>query len=192
MEPGSDCTTPWAAIRYRDLVALRNRLRDRYAPATVNLTLCAVRGTLGAAWLDGTLPESDYRRAVEVANVTGSRQPSGRALDHGELAALFRACSDDRSPAGGRDAAALALMFGAGLRRAEAAALDLADYDGGGSNRPRLPDSRLGGLVPSVGCFAATRRRAHPLASRAGAEPVSRGRGVARTADLGALSGEAG
>ena len=114
-----------AAIRYRDLVALR----DRYAPATVNLTLCAVRRTLRAAWLDGAMLESDYRRAVEVANVTGSRQPSGRALGHGELAALFRACSDDRSPAGGRDAAALALMFGAGLRRAEAAALDLADYD---------------------------------------------------------------
>ena len=64
-----------------------------------------------------------------MANVTGSRQPSGRALDYGELAAPFRACSDDRSPAGGRDAAALALMFGAGFRRAEAAALDLTEYD---------------------------------------------------------------
>ena len=35
--------------RYRDLVALRNRLRDRYTPATVNLTLSAVRQTLRAA-----------------------------------------------------------------------------------------------------------------------------------------------
>ena len=64
-----------------------------------------------------------------MANVTSSRQPSGRPLDLGELAALFRACSDDRSPPRGRDAAARAIMFGADLRPSEAAALDLADYD---------------------------------------------------------------
>ena len=59
----------------------------------------------------------------------GSRLPAGRSLDHGELVALFNACACDISPAGARDAAAFALMFGAGLRRAEAAAARIEDYD---------------------------------------------------------------
>ena len=43
--------------------------------------------------------------------------------------ALLDTCSADRSPAGSRDAAAFALMFGAGLRRIEAAGVQLDDYD---------------------------------------------------------------
>ena len=42
--------------------------------------------------------------------------PAGRALDTGEIEALFRACNDGTN-AGARDAAALALMFGMGMRR---------------------------------------------------------------------------
>ena len=38
---------------------------------------------------------SDYRRAVEVANVTGSRQPPGRALDHGECVAALVIAADE-------------------------------------------------------------------------------------------------
>ena len=66
--------------------------------------------------------------ARAVPNVKGSRLPAGRALDGGELRALFAACQDGTA-AGARDAAAFALMFGCGLRRAEAVAADLADYD---------------------------------------------------------------
>ena len=126
----SDWTTlPWAHIRYRHLEALRTRLREHYAPATVNLVLSAVRGVLRAAFADGTISAADYLRIKMVKGVEAHRQPCGRSLDAGEARALFRACTAERTSAGTRDAAAFALMYGAGLRRAEAAALDLADYN---------------------------------------------------------------
>ncbi len=49
----------------------------------------------------------------------GSRLPTGRALSVPELSALFAVCGDG-TPAGARDAAALALLFGCALRRSEA------------------------------------------------------------------------
>ena len=122
-------TLPWAHIRYRHLEALRTRLREQYAPATVNLVLSAVRGVLRAAFADGAISAADYLRIKMVKGVEAHRQPSGRSLDAGEARALFRACTAKRTPSGTRDAAAFALMYGAGLRRAEAAALDLADYN---------------------------------------------------------------
>src|SRR5437867_4135075 len=57
--------------------------------------------------------------------------PRGRALGRGELLALVDACKRDPSPAGARDTALLGVLYAGGLRRAEAVALDLADFDPG-------------------------------------------------------------
>ncbi len=51
-------------------------------------------------------------------------------LDTTELGKLFAACYHDPLPArGARDAALLAILAGAGLRRSEAAGLDVADFN---------------------------------------------------------------
>lgn len=122
----ADC--PWHELRHAHVAALRSRWRAVFAPATANKHLSAVRGVLRQAWLLGLMPGEEYQRAAAVKNVKGSRLPAGRVLDGGELQALFAACADD-SAAGARDAAAFALMFGCGLRRAEAVAAGLDDYD---------------------------------------------------------------
>ena len=120
---------PWALLRYPHVVALRAALvASRYAPATVNKHLAALRGVLRQAWRMGQLSSDEYHRVKDVSGVSGSRRPAGRALEQWELAGLFRAC-DDGTAAGVRDAALIALLFSGGLRRAEASALELDALD---------------------------------------------------------------
>lgn len=123
-------TLPWASVRYPHLQTLRARLAERYAPKTVNRYLSAVRGVLRAAWRLGQLDTDTLHRACDVPGVRGSRLPAGRDVAMRERQDLFEACATDPLPArGARDAAALALLAGTGIRRAEAVALDLADFD---------------------------------------------------------------
>jgi len=124
----SAATLPWHALRYEHTQALRSRLADRFAPATANRHLAALRGVLQEAWRLGMLDAETYHRATDLERVRGARVPAGKALGMTELAALFAACGRDSSPAGARDAALLAVLYGGGLRRAEAAGLELADW----------------------------------------------------------------
>lgn len=120
---------PWPALRYQHTAAIRARLAERYAPATANKMLAALRGVLKEARRLGQISADDYARAIDVAGIRAERLPRGRALSAGEIAALMTACLNDDTPAGARDAALLALMRVCGPRRAEIAGVDLADYD---------------------------------------------------------------
>ncbi len=124
----TDCfTLPWHLLRYQHTQAVRALLAARYAPATVNKHLAALRGVLKEAWRLGLMEAADYQRAVDLPGVRSGTLPRGRALTPGELRALFAVCADD-SPAGVRDAALLAVLYGGGLRRGEIVSLDMSDY----------------------------------------------------------------
>ncbi len=127
-------TLPWAALRFTHTTAIRAALAravtdGRYAPATANKHIAALRGALKAAWRLGTLATDDYLRAVDLRPVPGSRLPAGRNVEHDELDALLAICAADPRPAGARDAAIIALAYLSGARRAELAGLHLADLD---------------------------------------------------------------
>ena len=120
---------PWPEFRFQHVAAVRSAAAAALAPATANKYVSALRGVLKASWRLGQIDTEDYMRAIDVPLVRGSRLPSGRALDSGEVGRLFAVCAEDASPAGKRDGAAFSLLYGVGLRRAEAVALQLADYD---------------------------------------------------------------
>ncbi|MGI6294684.1 MAG: tyrosine-type recombinase/integrase [Armatimonadota bacterium] len=119
----------WAGLRYQHTAAIREELAAKYAPATANKMLSALRGVLKESWRLGLMTAEDFQRAADLRAVRGEKLPSGRALSHGEVRALFEACGKDTSAAGARDAALLAVLYGAGVRRSEAAALKLEDFD---------------------------------------------------------------
>jgi site-specific recombinase XerD len=124
-------TLPWGRLRFPHAQAVRAHLSARYAAATANKMLAALRQTLRMAWRLGYLSAEEYQRTVDLRPVVGENPDAaaGRALSYGEWAALFAVCAADPTPAGVRDAALLAVLKVGGLRRGEAAGLQLADYD---------------------------------------------------------------
>lgn len=143
----------WSALRYQHTAAVRSALAERYAPATTNKALSALRGVLKESWCLGYVSSDDYMRAADLPSVPGEKLPRGRALTMGEIGALFQSCADDHTPAGPRDAAMLALLLGSGMRRSEVVALNREDYAqatgeltirGGKGNKDRLVYARNG------------------------------------------------
>jgi len=126
---------PWHELRFEHTTAIRTALVERYGNAgTVNLHMAALRGVLKAAWRLGLIDGEHYKRAADVPSVKGSTLPKGRALGAGEIRALFQACAQDSTPAGRRDAALLAVLYGTGLRRSEVAGLSTGEYDAQGGS----------------------------------------------------------
>jgi site-specific recombinase XerD len=127
-DEASAYTLPWHQLRHQHTAAIRARLAEQFSAATVNKMLSALRGVLKATWRLGLMNGDDYQRAADIQAVKGKTLPRGRSLEAGELRALFRACARDEGPCGRRDAALLALLYGAGLRRSEAVGLEVSDY----------------------------------------------------------------
>ncbi len=121
-------TCRWGALRIQHTMAIRGRLIDLYKPATVNKFLSALRGVLKSAWLLGEMTAEEYQKAITIPSVKNTTLPAGRELDMAELTALMSVCRADQSSTGVRDAAILAILYSAGLRRAEIVGLNLADY----------------------------------------------------------------
>jgi site-specific recombinase XerD len=131
INPEMDETTfPWAQLRYLHTQAIRSRLMESLAPSTVNKHLAALRGVLREALRLGQMTQEDFTRATDLRPARGERLPAGREVTAGELRAIFEVCRADKSVARGRrDAALLGLLYGCGLRRSEAVAIEVADID---------------------------------------------------------------
>ncbi len=146
----------WHELRFPHVDALRQRLLEQgRSPATVNLTLAALRGIARYARNLGLITAEEHDRLRDVKGARGSRLPAGRAVLAGELGALVAACAADPTPAGVRDAAILAVLYSGGIRRSELAGLDVADWT------PAPPTLRIRHgkgdkerLVPLVGAAA--------------------------------------
>lgn len=119
---------PWQFLTYAHGQALRSRLAEAYAPATVNRYLSAFKGVMKEAARLGLISRETLQQVTDLKGAKGSRLPAGRALSAAELQRLFIACREDATPAGRRDAAMLALMVGCGLRRAEVVSLNVGNW----------------------------------------------------------------
>ncbi|MEX0774749.1 MAG: tyrosine-type recombinase/integrase [Phycisphaeraceae bacterium] len=141
----------WHTLTPAQLQQVRQYLRENpgYAVATANKILAAVRGVLRAAHDLQLISATNLRMTLAPLRII--QEEPGDADDRlptpSQVNRLFAVCQADPTPAGARDAALLATVLSSGLRRSEAADLDLADYDASwGRLRIRSPvtdDSRL-------------------------------------------------
>ena len=146
---------PWHLLRLEHTAALRTRLCATLAPATANKHMAALRGVLKQCRQQGRMSADDYRRVVDLPPIRGASPRRTVALRAEDFDRIARICAADATTSGARDEALLGLLRGSSLRRAEAVALDLADYD------PAAGSITLRG--PTRG---ATRRLATPAAAR--------------------------
>jgi len=137
---------PWHLLQIEHTAALRTRLISQLAPATANKHLAALRGVLKQSWRQGQMSAEAYQRAIDLPPARGASPRKTTRLGALELRQLAQACRGDKGPAGARDEALLALLYGANLRRSEAVALEIKDYEvatghlrvgGPGARKPR-------------------------------------------------------
>ena len=127
---------PWDRLTAEAVQALREALSARYAPSSVNATLggvfrvaalCDRYGLLRVPLSHVTDPNADGRRDF-VRATRDDDAGAGRCLAAAEVSALYRSAATDPNAArGARNAAALALCHGGGLRRSEAVAVHVSD-----------------------------------------------------------------
>ena len=125
-------TFPWWEARYEHTNLIRSALAAAYSPPTANLYLAALRGVLKTCWKLRLMTWEGYGAVGSkeaLPAVKGSNPDAGRRLTRVEQTALYAACERDATPSGRRDAAVLAVLFDAGLRRSELAALRCDDID---------------------------------------------------------------
>lgn len=119
----------WHLLRIEETTGLRTRLIATLAPATTNKHLAALRGVLKQCRLQGRMSAEAYRSAIDLPPARKSSPRKLNRLGAIEFQRLAAICQRDRSPAGARDEALFALLYGANLRRSEAVALKLTDYN---------------------------------------------------------------
>lgn len=122
-------TLDWAKLRYQHTAAVRAVLMEKYSPATTNKMLTALKRVLQEALKLELISEKDYKLAIDLRPVPGSKGLKGRALSRDEIAALLKVCQQDSTPSGVRDAALIAILRGSGVRRRELVNLNLSDFD---------------------------------------------------------------
>ena len=132
----------WSQINVEQVQKLRSVMVARgRAAGTVNHMLSGIRSTVRIAWDDGQVDDKTRIAIEDLPNEKPQqRRRSGRYVKRGEVLRLFAALGTDEI--GARDAAMLTLLYGAGLKRSEAAALQLADYDQASGVITVRPDER--------------------------------------------------
>jgi site-specific recombinase XerD len=121
----------WAALRYQHTAMIRSQISQRYAPATANKMLSALRQTLRHARRLGQMSGEDYTNAIDLDPIKGETLPTGREVSREELKALIDACKNDENKSGIRDAAIIGLMYSTGMRREEVVKIKLSDLHAG-------------------------------------------------------------
>ena len=120
---------PWGLVDFQQVTLIKHTLQQQgKAASTINLTLAALRGIAKCCLSLGLISAEQWILVKDIKPLRGQRQPAGTSLNLSQIARLHRSLSQDKTAAGKRDHALIALILASGLRRAEVSQLQLSDY----------------------------------------------------------------
>ncbi|MDH0960900.1 hypothetical protein EGJ86_22290 [Pseudomonas sp. o96-267] len=115
---------PWHTVTAEAMAELLFAWGERLETGTIRLYMHALRGIARACYIRGLMPAEQFALIAQVKLPRGQNKAGrGRAVEQVYKTALLRDCMQDERVQGVRDAALIALVFGSGIRRAEAAGL---------------------------------------------------------------------
>lgn len=124
----------WHRLTYDHTTWIRDQLAQRgWSTSHVNKHLVALRRVLKEAWRLNLMNADDCQRTCDVKNLKGdgATKKPGRHVHDEEFVALLTACLAKSDLIGLRDAAMIAVLQSAGLRREELATARRDNYDPG-------------------------------------------------------------
>jgi integrase/recombinase XerD len=122
-------TIAWWELEYVHTAAIRARLLQSCKPATVAVTLSALRGILRTCARRKLMTYQAVSEATDWPRINSSRLPAGRDLSTEELAKVREFCGAQKGAYGSFLRSTLGLMIGAGLRATEACEALTDDLD---------------------------------------------------------------
>lgn len=115
-------------LTYADIEAIKHQMKEeKKAASTINHLLCAIKGINKEAFIMGLVNERHYAQVQSIKRVTGTKNKQAPPTGD-EVKQLLSIMADALTPLDKRNAALLAIMIGAGLRRSEVARLQLEHY----------------------------------------------------------------
>lgn len=122
---------PWDKVDYPVLQRLIGVWKPVMAGATLKLHVYAVRGLLRSCFTHGLISQHAYTLLGEVkAGGDTNEVGRGKYVEDLNRHRLIESCNaDDRRTLAARDKAIIALLFGAGIRRAEAVNLEIGNLN---------------------------------------------------------------
>lgn len=147
----------WHRLRYEQTQLIRAWLAEKYAPATANKMLSALRGVLKECWRLGQIDVEAMHRASDLAPIRGHREPKGKALSRKDCLFLLDHAGSYRN----KDL--IEFMLLTGMRRDEVARFTFDDVQDGailvrgkGNKQRRIP------LTQRLTCLVAGQHRLEP------------------------------
>ncbi|MBU2871964.1 tyrosine-type recombinase/integrase [Colwellia sp. E2M01] len=114
----------WSKLSYSALIKLKHDLQnDDYSAGTINTYLSIFKSVALDAWRLKLIATDDYLHIKDIKRVKGSRVATGRALTPKEINNIVKRCLNLKTMAGCRNAAIIAITYGAGLRVSELASI---------------------------------------------------------------------
>lgn len=123
----------WWKLRRGHMLAIQEKLSETLEASTVNTYMYALKGVLKECWRLGLLTYEEYHRVTDIKALSSSRKKAD-AVDPKVVKKLIDRCMEDENLKGLRDAAVIAILYNAGLRRQELCDLvndDIEIYEDG-------------------------------------------------------------